>query len=97
MSGGSMDYICYKVDEAASKCEDAEMKDLLRDASKVLHDQEWWWSSDYSEEDYRETLAKFKAKWFSGDRSERLKGYVDESMDRLRGELYSLIGVSEAE
>ena len=92
-----MDYVCYKVDEAASKCEDAEMRDLLRDAAEVLHDQEWWWSSDYSEEDYRETLAKFKAKWFAGDRTERLKGYVDESMESLRGELYSLIGVREAD
>lgn len=49
-------------------------------------------SCDSSKETYLETLAAFKAKWFSGDRSERLKGYIDEDIERLRGELYALIG-----
>lgn len=92
MSGGSMDYVCYKVGDAASMTHDPEFAELLRDAAKVLHDEEWWMSCDMSKETYLETLAAFKAKWFSGDRSERLKGYIDKDIEKLRGELYALIG-----
>ena len=92
-----MDYVCYRVEDAASMTHDPEFEELLRDAAKVLHDEEWWMSCDIGKNDYLETLAWFKAKWFGGDRTERLKGYVDESMERMRGELYSLIGVREAD
>ena len=92
MSGGSMDYVCYHVDEAASMCEDVEFSDLLHDASKVLHDEEWWKSGDYSEDEYRESLAEFKAKWFKGNRADRLKIYVDKEIDRCRKRCYSIIG-----
>lgn len=92
MSGGSMDYICYRVEEAASMCEDAELADLLRDAAKVLHDQEWWQSCDYSEDMYRESLAEFKAKWFRDNRADRLKGYVDAEIEWCRKRCYSIIG-----
>lgn len=93
MSGGSMDYVCYRVEDAASMTCDPEFAELLRDAAKVLHDEEWWKSCDTSKETYLETLATFKAKWLGSDRTERLKGYIDEDIERLRGELYSLIGV----
>lgn len=92
MSGGSMDYVYYHVDEAASMCEDVELSDLLHDASKVLHDEEWWRSSDYSEDTYRKSLAEFKTKWFKGDRADRLKGYVDAEIERCRKRCYSIIG-----
>ena len=92
MSGGSMDYIYYQVDEAAGMCEDVELSDLLRDAAHVLHEQEWWESCDISEDAYREALAEFKAKWFGGDRRERLKGYVDKEINRCRARCYSIIG-----
>lgn len=93
MSGGSMDYICYRVDEAASMCEDAELAELLHDASEVLHDEEWWKSCDISEDKYRATLAKFKAKWFEGDRAERLRGYIDEEIDRCCRRCYGILGI----
>ena len=92
MSGGSMDYVCYRVEDAARMTYDQEFAELLRDAAKVLHDEGWWMSGDTSEEAYYSTLAAFKAKWFSGDRSERLKGYIDKDIEELRGELYALIG-----
>lgn len=92
MSGGSMDYIYYKVDEAGDLAEDKEIKELLWDLSKLLKEQEWWWSSDTTEEDYREELAKFKQKWFKSNREERLRGYVDEQLDATKKELYSMIG-----
>jgi hypothetical protein len=78
--------------DAASMTHDPEIAELLRDAAKVLHDEEWWMSCDTSEEAYYNALIAFKAKWFSGDRSERLKDYIDKDIEKLRGELYALIG-----
>ena len=92
MSGGSYSYIFSRL---SSECEgrmyDAEMNDLIRDLCDVLHDLEWWQSGDSSEDRYRNTLTKFKAKWFKGDRQERLKGYIDEQIGIVRSQLYSLI------
>ena len=69
MSGGSYNYICDKLSmECAGSMYDAEMNDLIEDLCKVLHDLEWWQSCDSSEEVYRETVAKFKEKWFQGPR-----------------------------
>ena len=93
MSGGSMDYIYSRVEDAACMTLDPEFAEMLRDAAKVLHDEEWWMSCDISKETYLETLAAFKAKWFCGDRAERLKGYIDKDIGKLREELYELIGV----
>ena len=96
MSGGSYSYIYSTLsDECEGRMYDAEMNDLIKDLCKVLHALEWWQSGDYSERAYREELAKFKAKWFKGDRKERLKGYIDEQTDLLRHQLYSLIGEDE--
>lgn len=92
MSGGSMDYICYRVSDAAGMCEDVELAELLRDAADVLHDEEWWMSGDCSEDEYRKSLDEFKAKWFKGDRENRLKGYVDKEIARCRKRCYSILG-----
>ena len=99
MSGGSYNYICYTLEEECKGAMyDAEMNDLIKDLVKVLHDLEWWQSGDTSEEQYRETLAKFKKKWFHGSRKARLKGYIDEQIGIVRSELYELIGeVGEGE
>ena len=92
MSGGSMNYICFTVAEAADCVRDKEIHDLMVDLSDLLHDLEWYESGDYSEEPYKKRLAEFKAKWFKGDRSERLKGYIDEALEKIRDELYLMIG-----
>ncbi len=93
MSGGSYGYIYSQLkEECGGRMYDAEMNDLIKDLCEVLHDLEWWQSGDTSEETYRETLARFKAKWFKGNRQERLKGYIDEQIGIVRSQLYSLIG-----
>ena len=93
MSGGSYDYIwCKLSNECEGRMYDAEMNDLVKDLSEVLHELEWWQSGDTSEECYRKTLTKFKAKWFKADRQERLKDYIDEQIGIVRSQLYSLIG-----
>lgn len=96
MSGGSYSYIYSTLSmECENRMYDAEMNDLIRDLCDVLHDLEWWQSGDSSEDRYRNTLTKFKAKWFKGDRQERLKGYIDEQIGIVRSQLYSLIGEAE--
>lgn len=93
MSGGSYSYIYNTLSmECEGRMYDAEMNDLIKDLCEVLHDLEWWQSGDVSESKYRNTLAKFKTKWFKGDRQERLKGYIDEQIGIVRSQLYSLIG-----
>ena len=93
MSGGSYSYIYSTLlSECGGRMYDTEMNDMINDLAEVLHALEWWQSSDDSEEIYRKELAKFKAKWFKGNRKERLKGYIDEQIGIVRGQLYSLIG-----
>lgn len=65
MSGGSLDYVCYKVDDAARYVKDKKVRELLRDVANLLHDLEWAQCDDISEEDYLETLKKFKKKWIN--------------------------------
>lgn len=93
MSGGSYDYIyCRLKEECYSRMYDAEMDDMIRDLADVLHDLEWWQSADSSEDEYRATLTRFKAKWFKGNRKERLKCYIDDQIGIVRKQLYDLIG-----
>lgn len=93
MSGGSYSYIYSTLyTECENRMYDAEMNDLIKDLCEVLHDLEWQQSGDISEDRYRNTLTKFKAKWFKGDRQKRLKGYIDEQIGIVRSQLYSLIG-----
>ena len=90
MSGGSMDYVCYRVEDAASMTGDVEFSEMLRDAAKVLHAEEWWRSCDSSEEEYLKELSEFKAKWFKGTREERLKRIINEELDRFKSRLNEL-------
>jgi len=93
MSGGSYNYIYNRLLMECADCMyDAEMNDMIVDLCDVLHDLEWWQSDDISEEQYRETLKKFKAKWFRTDRVDRLKEYIDKQISVVRSQLYSLIG-----
>ena len=93
MSGGSYEYICYRLEEECKgRMYDAEMNDMIKDLVEVLHDLEWWQSGDSSEKKYRVTLSKFKQKWFHGNREERLKRYIDEQTSIVRRQLYEMIG-----
>lgn len=93
MSGGSYSYIYSRLsEECEGRMYDDEMDDMITDLCELLHDLEWWQSCDYSEESYRKTLTAFKKKWFKGDRSERLKGYIDNQIGMVREQLYALIG-----
>lgn len=97
MSGGSMDYVCYKVEEAADYVDDKEIKDLLKDLAKLLHDLEWWQSGDYSSSSYYETLNEFKAKWFGNSRNYRLEQYITTTLDNMKIEIGRLLGEQQGE
>lgn len=93
MSGGSYNYIYSRLlTECDGQMQDAEMNDMIHDLAGVLHDLEWWQSGDYTEEDYRQSLAEFKKKWFKTNRVDRLKGYIDDQLGIVRRQLYELIG-----
>ena len=65
MSGGSLDYVFYKLDDAVDSIEKRATTVLqkafaahLRDVSKALHDLEWVYSCDYSDGDEVEAIRK---------------------------------------
>lgn len=92
MSGGSKNYLYYTIEEYfVGQMHDKELDDLMADIVELAHDLEWYESADYSKEHYIETVNKFKRKWFGTDRNERLKGYIDESIEKVRKELYDML------
>lgn len=94
MSGGSYGYISYKLsEECEGRMYDAELDELVKDLSEVLHDLEWWRSGDTGEERYRKTVRSFKTKWFVADARERnLERIINEKIENLRAELIEMIG-----
>lgn len=65
MSGGSYSYMCYRIeDEYVGRMFDNQLDEMMKDLCKVLHDLEWWRSSDFDEDSYRKTVTEFKKKWF---------------------------------
>lgn len=93
MSGGSMNYAYSTLLEISSIVHDQELSEMMKDLAKVLHDEEWWRSCDTSKETYIKSLNEFKKKWFVDNRENRLKGYIDEAIENMRDDLYSLIGM----
>lgn len=93
MSGGSYGYKYYTIEEYyVGAMYDAELDEMMKDLVKVLHDVEWWQSSDIGEEDYRKTVKAFKGKWFNADRGERLKPIIERKINEVRTELLNMIG-----
>ena len=92
-SGGSYSYVYRTLDmECVGRMYDPEMNDLIKDLVPVLHALEWWQSGDTNEEDYREELDEFKKKWFGTSRDNRLKGYIDKSLEEAKDAFYKMIG-----
>lgn len=94
MSGGSMGYLCYEIEEkCVGQMQDLELDALMRDLAKLLHDLEWYRSGDYGEETYRKTVNSFKAKWLGGKaRNTRLKAIIEEQVYQVRKDLMQMLG-----
>lgn len=93
MSGGSMDYACWKVSNIAEMEEDPIIKNLLKDLSDYLHAEEWCRSGDTGKESYEKARKTFKEKWL--DTPIDLKPYVDKELSDFMEKIYGLIGVEE--
>ena len=91
MSDGSMGYAYSQITEYAEMLCDKELEELARDLAKVYHDAEWWHSSDSNEENYRKGVLEFKAKWFTGVREDRLRGYIDEIANKAKHDCLKLL------
>lgn len=92
MSGGSYDYMYHRIEEYyVGKMKDIELDDLMKDIVELVHDLEWADSCDISDEDYFETVKKFKDKWFKKPRKERLQKYIDDKIKDTIDEIYRLI------
>ena len=93
MSGGSHNYIYCRIEEdLVGQMEDRELDDLMKDIVTLAHDLEWYHSADTSHDDYRESVRKFKDKWFKQSREKRLKKYIEESIQEIKEELLNMIG-----
>ena len=92
MSGGSMDYVCYRVSEEADKMGDREIIALCKDVASLMHDREWLLSGDYDESDWIKSLSEFKKKWFKGSRTSRLTSLIDEVFTEAKEECLRMIG-----
>lgn len=93
MSGGAFNYVSSVLFEYEGHMEDPELEDLLKDFCKLLHDLEWYKSGDTSREDYIETVTTFKKKWFIDNRTDRLKTYIDRSVEQLKNDLYKMVNI----
>lgn len=96
MSGGYFDYkdldlscqIEYRCN-TNNPFEDLEISELVKDVLALIHDFDWYKSGDTCEDSYLQSKRDFKKKWLSSKgREETIRRMVDESIDRLKEELY---------
>ena len=87
MSGGSYNYMyCRIEDEYVGRMFDSQLDNMMKDLVDVLHDLEWWQSCDSSEERYRDTVKKFKKKWFKQtkiDVQKQIESKLEQTKDEL--------------
>lgn len=87
MSGGSYNYMYNRVEETyCGAMFDPVLDGMMADLVGLLHDLEWWKSSDTSEDDYRKTVAAFKAKWMESPRGaiESTRKALEETVKVLK-------------
>lgn len=65
---------------------DSELNQMMKDLVPVLEDLEKWQESDISEEQYRETVTKFKSKWFKRRKCD-IEALVNEEFEKKKEEL----------
>lgn len=94
MSGGSFDYIFYKVEEIAPRIPDRELSEMTKDFANLLYDLEWYDSGDTGYDDWNRARDKFKNKWF-GSRNKNLKTIIEKATNELKTELLEMIGDEE--
>lgn len=87
MSGGSYNYMYSRIEyEYAGKMHDSQLNAMMNDLCELLHDLEWWQSCDCSEETYRESVKKFKKKWFRQTKIDVQK-QIESEFEKKKNEL----------
>ena len=100
MSGGCFDYATLPY-ELEGAWRDEEINELIEDLffsgefavrnhGGLLQSLDFWLSADTCEEDYRESVKRFKHKWFERtpeDRCEFYQGKLQDYCDELKKEL----------
>ena len=96
MSGGHFDYLYWQVEETyVGQMEDCELDEMMKDLCELLHDLEWWQSADYIEDTYRETVKKFKKKWFGQTDEKRLAKLSNKVIKDFEKTLKDTFGIKE--
>lgn len=87
MSGGSYCYMFNRIEEEyVGRMFDSQLNDMMKDLVEVLHDLEWWQSCDSDEKRYRETVTKFKKKWFKQTKIDVQK-QIESEFEQTKNEL----------
>lgn len=87
MSGGSYSYVYCKVEnECVGRMFDRQLDEMMKDLVKVLHDLEWWQSSDTGEDTYRRAVTEFKKKWFKQTKIDVQK-QIESEFESTKNEL----------
>ncbi len=85
MSGGSLNYFSFQLQEHIGDFGDRELDELVKDLSDLFHDREWYLSGDTGIGDWNEARDAFKAKWFTPQgRAERIEKYLGEICQEVR-------------
>ena len=100
MSGGRFNYTDSQLkseifgyeEKPRNVFEDREISRLVWDVLDLIHDFDWYASSDTCEETWLKAKADFKAKWFKKKPEVRVKEIIDEAVEELRTELYKTFG-----
>lgn len=92
MSGGSLNYICYTLEDHVGDFKDKELDQLVKDLADLFHSREWYLSGDTNEGNWREARDAFKEKWFTQHgRQERIEQYLAD----IRKEVLEMFGMSK--
>lgn len=90
MSGGSYNYMYSRInDEYVGRMHDSQLDEMMKDLVDLLHDLEWWQSCDCDEKRYRESVTKFKKKWFKQtkiDVQKQIESEFERTKDKLMKE-----------
>ena len=86
MSGGSLNYFYYQLEDHVGDFDDKELDSLVADLAKLFKDREWYLSADTGKGNWIEARDSFKKKWFTEHgRQERIEHYLTEFIDEIRG------------
>ena len=85
MSGGSLNYFYYQLEDHVGDFDDKELDSLVADLAKLFKDREWYLSADTGKGSWIEARDSFKKKWFTEHgRQERIEQYLSEFADEIR-------------